>query len=122
MRYTRAFLEGAMHVSRVVVAACAVAMAVAVAPSAQQPARAPAASANTRLDQYKRDVSREVDGEQELIQRMNDQVFSFGELGFQEFETTKYLTGILKQNGFTIQENLPAFRRRGWRAGDRASR
>ena len=41
-----------------------------------------------------------------MIQRMNDQVFSFGELGFQEFETTKYLTGILKQNGFTIQENL----------------
>jgi len=42
----------------------------------------------------------------EEIQRMNDQVFSFGELGFQEFETMKYLTGILKKNGFTIQENL----------------
>src|SRR4051794_15817570 len=41
-----------------------------------------------------------------MIQRMNDQVFSFGELGFQEFETTKYLTGILKQNGFTVEENL----------------
>ncbi len=40
----------------------------------------------------------------EYIQKMNDQVFSFGELGFQEFETTKYLTGILRQNGFTIKE------------------
>ena len=37
-------------------------------------------------------------------QKMNDQVFSFGELGFQEFETTKYLTGILRKNGFTIKE------------------
>ncbi len=41
-----------------------------------------------------------------FTQQMVDQVFSFGELGFQEFETSKYLTGILKKNGFTIQENL----------------
>ena len=33
---------------------------------------------------------------------MNDMVFSFGELGFQEFETSKYLTGILEKNGFTV--------------------
>ena len=37
---------------------------------------------------------------------MNDTVFSFAELGFQEFETSKYLTDILRKNGFTIQENL----------------
>lgn len=30
-------------------------------------------------------------------------VFSFSELGFQEVETSKYLTGILKENGFTIE-------------------
>src|SRR5437762_11695282 len=42
----------------------------------------------------------------EDLARMNDQVFSFGELGFQEFETSKYLTDILRKNGFTIQENL----------------
>src|SRR6516225_5239734 len=84
----------------------AIAAVVTVAPSAQQPAQAPRAASNPRLEQYKRDVSLEVDGLQEMIQRMNDQVFSFGELGFQEFETTKYLTGVLRQNGFTIQENL----------------
>jgi aminobenzoyl-glutamate utilization protein B len=99
-----AFLEAAMHVSRLF--AVAFAVAITVAPAAQQPARAPAPTANAKLDQYKRDVSREVDGEQEMIQRMNDQVFSYGELGFQEFETTKYLTGILKQNGFDVQEGL----------------
>src|SRR5512132_4057336 len=81
-----------------------------VAPLAQQPpdkqASAAQSSPNPRLDQYKRDVGLEVDGLGEMVQRMNDQVFSFAELGFQEFETTKYLTGILRQNGFSIQENL----------------
>ena len=42
----------------------------------------------------------------ENIQKMNDMVFSFAEPGFQEFETSKYLTTILKQNGFTIQEGI----------------
>src|SRR4029077_360698 len=37
---------------------------------------------------------------------MNDTVFSFGELGFQEFETSRYLTGILRKNGFTIEEGI----------------
>jgi len=93
--------------SRLLIAALAA--IVTVSPAAQQPPQAPSAAAgpaNPTLDQYKRDVGQEVDGLQEMIQRMNDQVFSFGELGFQEFETTKYLTGILRQNGFTVQENL----------------
>jgi aminobenzoyl-glutamate utilization protein B len=34
-----------------------------------------------------------------------DEVFSFGELGFQEFETSKYLTGILEKNGFQATRN-----------------
>jgi aminobenzoyl-glutamate utilization protein B len=37
---------------------------------------------------------------------MVDQVFSFGELGFQEFETSKYLTGILEKNGFRIERGF----------------
>src|SRR5215468_11898228 len=86
-----------------------------VTPFAQQaPPQAPAA-ANPRFDQYKRDVGLEVDGLGEMVQRMNDQVFSFAELGFQEFETTKYLTGILRQNGFSIQENLAGIPT-GWMA------
>ena len=90
-----------------------------VAPLAQQPSReqAPATppASNPRLDQYKRDVGLEVDGLGEMVQRMNDQVFSFAELGFQEFETTRYLTGILRQNGFSIQENLAGIPT-GWMA------
>ena len=84
---------------------------------------ATAAPANPQLDQYKRNVGLEVDAMQENIQKWNDSVFSFGELGFQEFETTKYLTDILKKNGFTVQDR----RRRhsdgvDGAAGDRASR
>jgi len=83
------------------------AIAVSLAAQGQPPPpAAPAAAPNPRLDQYKRDVGLEVDGMQENIQKMNDTVFSFAEPGFQEFETSKYLTGILKQNGFSIQENL----------------
>src|SRR5262245_1505808 len=73
--------------------------------SAQTQPPAPAAS-NRRTDQLKRDVGLEVDSMREDLARMNDQVFSFAELGFQEFETSKYLTDILRKNGFTIQENL----------------
>src|SRR5439155_27333571 len=58
------------------------------------------------LEQYKRDVGLEVDAMQENIQKWNDSVFSFAEPGFQEFETSKYLTTILRQNGFTIQEGV----------------
>ena len=36
---------------------------------------------------------------------MVDQVFSFAEPGFQEIETSKYLTGVLEKNGFTIERN-----------------
>src|SRR5579862_7942123 len=61
---------------------------------------------NPTFDQYKKDVAQEVDGMREDIQKMNDTVFSFGELGFQEFETSKYLTGILRKNGFKVEEGI----------------
>jgi aminobenzoyl-glutamate utilization protein B len=87
------------------------AMAVAVTASltAQQPPAAPASSpapANPKLEQYKRDVVLEVDGMKEDLQRMNDMVFSFAEPGFQEIETSKYLTAILERNGFKIEPNV----------------
>src|ERR1043165_4432003 len=83
------------------------ALAVTVSLAAQQPPPASApAPADPKLEQYKKDVVLEVDGQKEDLQRMNDMVFSFAEPGFQEFETSKYLTGILKQNGFSIQDNV----------------
>jgi len=34
---------------------------------------------------------------------------SFAEPGFQEFETSKYLTDILKQNGFTVEHGVAGY-------------
>ncbi len=42
----------------------------------------------------------------DLGQQMNDMVFSFGEIGFQEFETQKYLGRLLRENGFTVQDGV----------------
>jgi aminobenzoyl-glutamate utilization protein B len=59
-----------------------------------------------QLEKLKTEAAALVDGEAKLIQEMVDEVFSFGEPGFQEFETVKYLTGILEQNGFKVQRNV----------------
>ena len=77
-------------------------------PSSEQPSSTPAAKVapNPTFDKYKADVSLEVDGMREDIQRMNDTVFSFAEPGFQEFETSKYLSDILERNGFKIERGL----------------
>ena len=37
---------------------------------------------------------------------MVDSIFSFAELGFQEYETSKYVTGILEKNGFRIERGV----------------
>jgi len=77
----------------------------------QRPAATPApktvtAPPNPKLEQYKKDVAADIDAMASFSAEMNDMVFSFGELGFQEFETSKYLTGVLKKNGFTVQEGI----------------
>src|SRR3954464_11810787 len=100
-----------MRVSRLSLIALLAAITVSLTAQSQPPAPAPAAAPqppppNPRLDQMKRDVGLEVDGMQENIQKMNDTVFSFAEPGFQEIETSKYLSGILRQNGFTVQEGV----------------
>ncbi len=56
-----------------------------------------------RLEQLKQEVLADVDDRRAFIQRMIDNQFSFGELGFQEFETQRYLTGILEREGFEIE-------------------
>ncbi|MBA4072958.1 MAG: amidohydrolase [Gemmatimonas sp.] len=58
------------------------------------------------LEALKAEAAKRVDAKAKLIQEMVDQVFSFGELGMQEFETSKYLTGILEQNGFKVERGV----------------
>ncbi|HKY43282.1 MAG TPA: amidohydrolase [Pyrinomonadaceae bacterium] len=55
---------------------------------------------------YKKLVVEHVEGMAKQSQVMVDMVFSFGELGFQEVETAKYLTGILRKEGFKIEQGI----------------
>ena len=57
---------------------------------------------SVRLARLKAEVVAEVEKMATFTQQAVDMVFSFGELGFQEIETSKYLTGLLRQAGFTV--------------------
>lgn len=54
----------------------------------------------------KSDLAGQVEAMKNQTQVMVDSVFSFAELGFQEYETSKYLTGILEKEGFTIERGI----------------
>jgi aminobenzoyl-glutamate utilization protein B len=54
----------------------------------------------------KADLAGQIEGMKKQAQVMVDSVFSFGELGFQEFETSKYLTGILEKEGFKVERGV----------------
>src|SRR6202451_1132649 len=54
----------------------------------------------------KADLSGRIDAMKKQAQVMVDSVFSFGELGFQEFETSKYLSGILEKEGFKVERGV----------------
>ncbi|HKD74279.1 MAG TPA: amidohydrolase, partial [Ktedonobacterales bacterium] len=41
-----------------------------------------------------------------LAQVVNDSLFSFGELGFHEVETSKYLTATLERHGFKVERGV----------------
>lgn len=58
------------------------------------------------LEQLKKEAIAGVDARQKMVQEIVDMVFSFGELGFQEVETSKYLTGILEKNGFKVERGV----------------
>ncbi|MBL8142072.1 MAG: amidohydrolase [Acidobacteria bacterium] len=88
--------------------------ALGVAPTsarAQAPAKATArptkpSAAELKLDALKKAAIANVDGLAKQAQVMVDSVFSFGELGFQEVETSRYLTEILEKNGFTVRRGI----------------
>jgi aminobenzoyl-glutamate utilization protein B len=79
----------------------------------EQGTQAPPASAPTpippdepRAARLKTDAVAEIDAMSVFTQQMVDSVFSFGELGFQEFETNRYLIEILRKNGFSVEEGI----------------
>ena len=92
------------------VAAAVVAPPLAQRRPAPTPAAAPVAPApvDPRVAKLKALVDADVSSPAmfDLGQQMNDMVFSFSEIGFQEFETQKYLGGLLRENGFTVEEGV----------------
>ncbi|SFF06439.1 amidohydrolase [Thermoflexibacter ruber] len=59
-----------------------------------------------KVEALKKEIISEVDKRYDQTQQMVDQIFSFAELGFQEIETSKYLTNILEKEGFTIERGI----------------
>jgi aminobenzoyl-glutamate utilization protein B len=82
------------------------AMVLSAGVSAQDASTRAPAPADPRAERLKDEAAAGVESMKDLIQQMVDSVFSFGELGFQEFETSRYLTGILKKNGFAVEEGV----------------
>src|ERR1017187_6153992 len=58
------------------------------------------------LAELKKEAIAAVDQRRKLTQEIVDSVFSFGELGFQEYETSRYLSGILEKNGFHVERGV----------------
>ncbi len=58
-----------------------------------------------RVEALKKEAAADVESMRVQTQQMVDQVFSFAELGFQEFETSKYLTSVLEKNGFKVERS-----------------
>src|SRR6056297_1074777 len=59
--------------------------------------------AQDRLEELKTEALEGVEERGKLVQEIVDMLFSFGELGMQEFETQRYLTELLRAEGFEIE-------------------
>ncbi|MFN3839693.1 MAG: amidohydrolase [Cyclobacteriaceae bacterium] len=59
-----------------------------------------------RIEKLKTEAVAEVEKLAPLGQQINDMLFSYAELGFQEFETFNYLTSLLEKNGFKVQKGI----------------
>ena len=59
-----------------------------------------------KLDDLKREGVSEADLLQTFTQQMVDQIFSYSELGYQEYETSRYVTGLLEKNGFKVERGV----------------
>jgi aminobenzoyl-glutamate utilization protein B len=73
---------------------------------AQTPSSAATDPQSSRLAALKRNVVTEVEQRSRLTQQIVDSLFSFSEIGYQEFETQRYLTALLERNGFEIRRGV----------------
>jgi aminobenzoyl-glutamate utilization protein B len=57
-------------------------------------------------DQLRQEAQERVQSRAKLVQEITDSLFSFAELGYQEHETVRYLSGILSEKGFKIRTGV----------------
>lgn len=69
-----------------------------------------------KVEALKQEAKVKVDERAKQAQVMVDKVFSFAELGFQEEESSKYLTGILEENGFQVEYGISGVPTAWWAA------
>ncbi len=83
-------------------------VAVSTAISSSRPVvlRAQTTADAPRLASLKAEALVKVDTRAKQIQEIIDQLYSYGELGMQEIETSKYLTGLLERNGFAVTRGV----------------
>ena len=67
---------------------------------------AAAQAPSPRLAALKLEAVQDIANRAQFTQQMVDQIFSYGELGFQETETSRYLIDVLRKNGFTVREGI----------------
>lgn len=88
-----------MHYSRLAFLSISLALSTTLTAQAQK-------IDSLKVAKLKTEVIKSLDGKQKTAQEMVDMVFSFSELGFQETESSAYLTNILQQNGFIIEKGI----------------
>jgi aminobenzoyl-glutamate utilization protein B len=67
------------------------------------------------LPALKKQAIAAVEARAKLGQEINDSIFSFGELGFEEVETSAYVAALLEKNGFTVTRGVAGLPT-GWTA------
>lgn len=72
------------------------------------------AEAAPALTGLKAEAAAMIDDNAKLTQEIIDSLFSFSELGFQEYETQRYLTGILEENGFSVEQGISGIPTAWW--------
>ncbi|ADB40741.1 amidohydrolase [Spirosoma linguale] len=65
-----------------------------------------AAKGGDKIDKLKAEAIAAVEANAAQAQQINDMLFSFAELGFQEEESFKYLTTLLEKEGFTVKKGI----------------
>ncbi len=70
------------------------------------PVSAAGTPAGEDLEPLKQEALNKVESMSTFTRQMVDMIFSFSELGFQEIETSAYITSILRENDFEVTEGV----------------